>query len=247
MKNYINFKYILYQFLILILFTTVFSTTINPIQASSIVKIHEDIAENVQDINCTRCHPAQEKQIEGDTNKLNNQYIKEKIPVASSNSITQNENNFTVQLTFGQTPYQLGPFFLADGLTGYSWWDVADSQGEYGFGTEIQKNLISLMIFDNSTGTTKPVTGLVTLPAFPQVTRRNHSANHSYKADIDEAENNYPNNADIWMIKEINLTGLTNARLSFWTWYVLEAEWDYGYIMISNDGGNSWNNLPGTL
>ncbi len=49
------------------------------------------------------------------------------------------------------------------------------------------------------------------------------------------------------MIKVINLTGITGANLTFWTWYAMETDWDYGYVMVSDNGGNNWINLRGTL
>jgi len=172
---------------------------------------------------------------------------------------TFSSGNYTAILSAGQTPYQIGIFFRGEpangGYTSWSWWDGM-------FGQEKQKNLITLMVFDNSSGTAKPLTELITPPTYPQVTRRNHSANYSYKADTADptityrydpggkivyAENNYENNVDLWMIKEINLTGVVSANLTFWTWYVIETNWDYGYVSVSTDNSNSWINLPGSL
>jgi len=35
--------------------------------------------------------------------------------------------------------------------------------------------------------------------------------------------------------------------MTFWTWYVIENNWDYGYVMVSTDSGNTWTNINGTL
>jgi len=43
------------------------------------------------------------------------------------------------------------------------------------FGDEKEKNLIQLMVFDNSSGTTRPVTELASIPYWPQASYRNHS------------------------------------------------------------------------
>ena len=29
-------------------------------------------------------------------------------------------------------------------------------------------------------------------------------------------------------------------RLSFWTWYSIEESWDYAYVEVSTDGGETW-------
>jgi len=35
----------------------------------------------------------------------------------------------------------------------------------------------------------------------------------------------------------------SNASLSFWTWYEIEAEWDFGFVQISTDDGATWTSL----
>jgi hypothetical protein len=42
-----------------------------------------------------------------------------------------------------------------------------------------------------------------------------------------------------------DLTGLSRATLRFWTWYDLEARYDYVYLSISTDGGRTWEVLDG--
>jgi hypothetical protein len=37
------------------------------------------------------------------------------------------------------------------------------------------------------------------------------------------------------------------GTLSFWTWYDIEAEWDYGFVEASVDGGSSWTPLNGDI
>jgi hypothetical protein len=76
------------------------------------------------------------------------QELIQKYDIQILNSLT--DSNYTAILSMGQTPYQLGPFF--NGGNGWSWWDSGN------FGTEKQKNLISLMILDKTTG--KPLSGL---------------------------------------------------------------------------------------
>ncbi len=43
---------------------------------------------------------------------------------------------------------------------------------------------------------------------------------------------------------EFDLTGLKSAELRYKTWYWYEEEWDYGYLMVSTDGAQTWDILP---
>jgi hypothetical protein len=40
-----------------------------------------------------------------------------------------------------------------------------------------------------------------------------------------------------------DLTGLSQATLSFWAWYDLEEDFDFAYLSASTDGGESWRLL----
>jgi len=37
------------------------------------------------------------------------------------------------------------------------------------------------------------------------------------------------------------------GTLTFWTWYDIEEEWDYGFVEASTDGGSTWTPLPGNI
>jgi len=37
------------------------------------------------------------------------------------------------------------------------------------------------------------------------------------------------------------------AQLTFWTWYDIETDWDYGYVEVSTDGGATWTTVPGNI
>jgi immune inhibitor A len=50
---------------------------------------------------------------------------------------------------------------------------------------------------------------------------------------------------DSTLTGEFDLTGLKSATLTFRTWYDIEEDWDYGYVMASSDGGSTWQILPG--
>lgn len=55
---------------------------------------------------------------------------------------------------------------------------------------------------------------------------------------------NYPNNVDSWIESpEIDLTEVSSADLTFDHWYDIERNWDFGYVLVSADGGDSWDTI----
>ncbi len=49
---------------------------------------------------------------------------------------------------------------------------------------------------------------------------------------------------DTTLVRAVDLTGKSSAELSFWTWYDIELNWDYGFVQVSTDGGATWTSLP---
>lgn len=49
---------------------------------------------------------------------------------------------------------------------------------------------------------------------------------------------------DSTLTREVDLSGTRSASLTFWTWYQIEPDFDYGYVAVSADGGRSWATLP---
>jgi immune inhibitor A len=45
------------------------------------------------------------------------------------------------------------------------------------------------------------------------------------------------------LTREMDLTGLAKATLSYWVWYDIEENWDYGYVEVSTDNGSHWTSL----
>ncbi len=56
---------------------------------------------------------------------------------------------------------------------------------------------------------------------------------------------NRGDDSDMRLTRAFDLTGLTQATLRFWTWYDIETEWDFGYVQVSHDGGDTWQILRG--
>jgi carboxypeptidase T len=63
----------------------------------------------------------------------------------------------------------------------------------------------------------------------------------------DSKNGNYVNNATVTMAltNPINLTGITNPRLRFWTRFDIESNVDYGQVQISTNNGTTWIALEG--
>jgi hypothetical protein len=50
-------------------------------------------------------------------------------------------------------------------------------------------------------------------------------------------------NSNMSLTRAFDLRGLDRATLTFWTWYDIEEGWDYGYVAVSTDAGQSWQLL----
>lgn len=48
---------------------------------------------------------------------------------------------------------------------------------------------------------------------------------------------------DSTLTRDVDLSAVTKATLSFWSWYEIEPDFDYGYVSVSVDGGNRWTTL----
>ena len=50
---------------------------------------------------------------------------------------------------------------------------------------------------------------------------------------------------DTTLTREFDLTALTTATLEFMTWFDIEKDWDYAYVEVSPDAGETWTILEG--
>ncbi|HXF52290.1 MAG TPA: hypothetical protein VNM43_11485 [Dehalococcoidia bacterium] len=50
---------------------------------------------------------------------------------------------------------------------------------------------------------------------------------------------------DSRLTRDVDLTGVGRATLTFRTWFDIEEGWDYGYVEVSEDGGRTWTILSG--
>ncbi|NWG29428.1 MAG: immune inhibitor A [Ignavibacteriaceae bacterium] len=81
-------------------------------------------------------------------------------------------------------------------------------------------------------------------PMWAATTTTYNSAPNSY---TDSPAGNYVASSTITMTltNPINLTGYTNPRLTFYTRYDIENNWDYGQVKISTNNGSTWIPLQG--
>jgi immune inhibitor A len=50
--------------------------------------------------------------------------------------------------------------------------------------------------------------------------------------------------SDMTLTRAFDLSAVTEATLAYKAWYDIEEGWDYGYVMVSADDGESWDILP---
>ncbi|MFQ5814031.1 MAG: hypothetical protein ACE5I2_12725, partial [Anaerolineae bacterium] len=56
---------------------------------------------------------------------------------------------------------------------------------------------------------------------------------------------NRGDSSDTTLTRAFDLTGLSQATLKAWLWYNIEEDWDYAYIEVSTDRGQTWDILTG--
>lgn len=49
--------------------------------------------------------------------------------------------------------------------------------------------------------------------------------------------------SDTSLTREFDLSGLSSATLNYWTWYDIEEDYDYAYVEVSTDGGETFTIL----
>jgi immune inhibitor A len=49
--------------------------------------------------------------------------------------------------------------------------------------------------------------------------------------------------SDTTLTREFDLTGVTSATLDYWAWWEIEKDFDYAYVEVSADGGQTWQIL----
>jgi len=56
---------------------------------------------------------------------------------------------------------------------------------------------------------------------------------------------NRGDDSDMRLTRAFDLSDLTSATLHTWLWYDIEEDWDYAYVAVSEDDGETWHLLEG--
>jgi hypothetical protein len=56
---------------------------------------------------------------------------------------------------------------------------------------------------------------------------------------------NRGDDSDMTLTRRFDLSNVDQASLQFWIWYDIEKDWDYAFVEVSQDGGVTWDILPG--
>ncbi len=78
------------------------------------------------------------------------------------------------------------------------------------------------------------------LDGFTVSAARSHSPTHSFYSGQGNRLNN-----KVTVQNSINVQ--PGDTLKMWCWYDIEGDWDYAYVEISTDGGNSFFSIPGNI
>jgi carboxypeptidase T len=83
-----------------------------------------------------------------------------------------------------------------------------------------------------------------TSPKWEATTTSYHSSPHSF---TDSKTGEYTNNATVTMTQKnaVDLSSYSHPRLSFWTKYDIESNYDYGQVEISTNNGSTFTPLSG--
>ncbi len=46
--------------------------------------------------------------------------------------------------------------------------------------------------------------------------------------------------SDMRLVREFDFSALSTVTLNYWAWYEIEEDWDYTYLVVSTDGGETW-------
>ncbi len=98
--------------------------------------------------------------------------------------------------------------------------------------------------------TTNDPAELWTITASPSVPKWEATSSTFYSdptSFTDSKTGNYSNNATVTMTltDAINISGYTNPRLTYWTKFDIESNWDYGQVDVSTNNGSTWIPLDG--
>ncbi len=104
-------------------------------------------------------------------------------------------------------------------------------------------------VFNDTTNNPLTLWTITATPSTPKWEATTTSFNSAPVSYTDSKTGNYASNATVTIAttNQINLTGYANPKLSFFTKWDIETQWDCGVVMISTDNGTTWSALAGSL
>lgn len=78
------------------------------------------------------------------------------------------------------------------------------------------------------------------MDGFTRSSARTHGGNYS-------AYSGQGNNLRRYVTISDRVRVETGMNLTFWAWYNMQADYDYAYVQVSNDGGITWHEIDGSL
>ena len=104
-----------------------------------------------------------------------------------------------------------------------------------------------MFVFADTTNDPLLLWNVTATPSIPKWEATNTTFYSSPTSFTDSKTGNYSSNATVTMTLKnaIDLTSYVNPRLTFWTKYDIESNWDYGQVEASTNNGSSWTPLEG--
>lgn len=120
-------------------------------------------------------------------------------------------------------------------------------------GTIVKQDTISfilgtpMFVFADTTNDPLLLWNVTATPANPKWEATNSTFYSTPTSFTDSKSGNYSSNATVTMSlkNSIDLTTYSNPRLTFWTKYDIESNWDYGQVEASTNNGSTWVPLQG--
>jgi len=106
---------------------------------------------------------------------------------------------------------------------------------------------IPAYVFMDSTNDPNSLWTITATPSYPKWEATTATYNSPPNSYTDSKNGNYQDNATVTMTltNPLNLSSVANPRLSYWTRWDIENNWDYGQAKISTNGGSTWIPLEG--
>jgi hypothetical protein len=122
------------------------------------------------------------------------------------------------------------------------------SNGDF-MGTDTVKIIIGfpVLVFEDTTNNPAEFWTITASPSNPKWEATTTTYYSDPTSFTDSKNGDYSDNATVTMTltDAIDISGYTNPRLTFWTKFDIEGNWDYGQVDVSTNNGSTWIPLEG--